>query len=547
MNKTKKVLSIILITLLILSTIFTLCKKVGLCASGGSSGSIVSNGSFPFYFGVGFGYDSTDFSFDPSELYSLSVPFMKSSFTPAVTDVCAIFILEQTSNYIDIVCIPVYSGYTFSVVDYSSQGNVTFSGSAAVPVGRFDGSSISYAGYGSYVNANLSFSSFLTGSSSGGYEYIMDTFVRWYPLYFSSDFSNYFTLYSGGTDSPGFNHYFWQNYQDSIDDIDNNNSIWKPNYQNPSNQQGFWDNVMDFFNRSFKSLLGGISGATKTIGDYIEQFYNGCIEFWTRCWNTIFDKIDELLGKLFPDDSDDSILADTNDSLDSIDGRISSIETKITTFFNNFWSNFDDHLEDFTEGIWGHLPDIMKAPYRIAQWFYQHGLNNGEFDFMTLFHYLFDFDTTTALNDYRANKYGKFTLDVKDFFNTFFGSIINANASDRVFFTIFIGNNLDNTISGSRFGITIPDITIDFSWYAQIRDTYLPYFMAFLYVTVIWLFFKRLPDILRGVAGAESSFMDGLPYTTETQTFVSDGVYTSIGEFSNGGRTRIFYNSYTKK
>lgn len=100
-------------------------------------------------------------------------------------------------------------------------------------------------------------------------------------------------------------------------------------------------------------------------------------------------------------------------------------------------------------------------------------------------------------------------------------------------------------------------ITIDFDWYTQagagrssVRDIFIPVFCAFLYVSCIWLFIKRLPDILRGVAGAESSFMDGLYQNSDfvnSREFMVNGqsfVTTTYGHRSQHG---ISSRSYTSK
>lgn len=541
MNKTKKILSIILISLLILSTVFTLMKKVGLCAS---SSQTNDNISFPLKIGNGYGR-SFSFSSSDGEYVAQYIKDWDTNWTWSQVD---LIILDEYNDSTGIATFFCYNRFqvTFSPnaesffidsssIQFTTTGDAPYWNAIAVVDYNVNSHSCSNPHWLDF-SGNVRLTKQTTASTwfdflgNNTYQFKHNTDLYCYPMWVRDigSLSGYFTFgdYSG-TDSPGFNHYFWDNYQDSIYDVDHNNNIWKPNYQNPSNQQGFWDNVTDFFNRSFKSLLGGISGATKTIGDYFEQFYNGSMDFWSRT-------IDTILGWLsgLKDDSDD-ISEDTSD----ISGSVSSIDSRLSSFFGSFWSNFSDKLEDFLEDSWGHLPDIMKAPYRIAHWFYQHGLNNGEFDFITLWHYLFDFDFTAALNSFSNNKYGDFILDIRDFFNTFFGSISDQTASSRVFFVIPIG---------SHFGSDVGDVEINFDWYTSIRDNYLPYFMAFLYISVIWLFFKRLPDILRGVAGAESSFTDALPYDTHSTTYNGVGVFTSDTHVSNGGRIRVTYNSFKK-
>ena len=140
----------------------------------------------------------------------------------------------------------------------------------------------------------------------------------------------------------------------------------------------------------------------------------------------------------------------------------------------------------------------------------------------------------------RFNHNGGFIISSKNWFSDFITAITGVQPSERVFFTIDLGTVFGNVDS------PIPPIVIDFNWYAQIRDTFLPVFCAFLYVGVVWLFIKRLPDIIRGVAGAESSFMDGLYQNSDfvnTREFMVNGnsfVTTTYGHRSpHGTSTRV--------
>lgn len=513
MNKTKKVLSIILITFLILSTIFTLCKNVGLCASD-SDNSIPFNAP-PFLVGEGIG---------PYDVYSRSL----------VLDIVDDAISRSGNSSSPLIILP-YRNYIYAGFLNSTQPTFNLNGfyvyySLCYEYAGDDGHYIS-----EYTNGQLGIETGVYENVNGQDIYKSTSFGYNYPVYILN-LENYtftsgslvFAYSSNSSNSPGFNNNFWENYQDSVDDLDNNNSIWKPNYSNPSNQQGFWDNVIDFFNRSFKSLLGGISAGVKTIGDFIGQALDRLEGFLTTLFESfygwIFDFLDDLLGDI--KDNTDDLATDTHNHYQWQQGFFTESGSSNISFWDYLDEHLIDTLEDFTENIWGHLPDFMKAPYRIAMWFYQHGLKNGEFDFLTLWEYLFDFDSQTAYNLWSSNKYGDFILDVRGFFADLISSITGVTASDRVFFTISLGDH---------FGVPIPDIEIDFSWYASIRDQFLPYLMAFLYVSVLWLFFKRLPDILKGVAGAESSFADNLPHEFTNVSTDSD---THTITFTQGTRSR---------
>lgn len=274
-----------------------------------------------------------------------------------------------------------------------------------------------------------------------------------------------------------------------------------------------------------------------TLGDYLGQILDKLEEFFTSVYDTLVEGFTTLWNWLSDIFNKISGIFNHTDSISDDTSNISTILSGVGDWIEDFWDNFDDKLDDFVEDrLWGKLPDIMKAPFRIFNWFYTHGLKNGEFDFLTLIEYLFAFDSSTAYNSFAGNKYGDFLLDVKSFFSDFFTAITGVTASDRVFFTIDLGNH---------FGVDFEPIEIDFSWYASIRDQFLPYFMAFVYISVIWLFFKRLPDIIRGVAGDISSFEDNLPHQFTNITETSTGTYTSKGVRTRSG-SRV-ENSFLKK
>lgn len=500
MTKTKKVLSIILISLLILSTILTLCKKVGLCASDSSS-PIEFNG-LPYFIGPGIGYyDSVDRSFvlncvDDAIQRAGSIASGRTILGVPYNGHFAVMFLKTNPVNID------GSGNNF-VLDYDLSCDYILNG-----------------GYSSsYTNASFTIQVFNVLETIDNTTLYISSNAH-YPVYVSNP--EYFVNFQGlqifaESDSEipvipdgHLKGGVLSNYIDSEDLLEDSSDMPSFDFTPPTTQQGFWDKLFGFFSRSFKSFNSWLLTIGDLIGqviDKLEEVYNKIEDFFGRVFETIFSWLESIFDKL----------GSSDDHLDQVEDNTSglpSFMTSASSWMQNFWGNFKSNLGDFVENnLWGKLPDFMKAPFRIASWFYNHGLKNGEFDFLTLWEYLFDFDSEIAYDQWKNNKYGDFILDVRDFFSNFVTAITGVTASDRVFFTISLGDH---------FGVYIPDIVIDFAWYASIRDQYLPYFVAFLYVTVIWLFFKRLPDILKGVAGVESSFMDNLPEHAPTH----NGLFT---------------------
>lgn len=522
----RKVIYIIVGILTIISLVFSLYKKIGKAASDVNSPIIFSPP--PYLFGNNIG---SSYLFD------------NSLFSSIISDV----ITRRGNNYHDetIIIVP-YSNELF--VNVINRDNFPLSSVVENGATLF---SYSYCGVYSFSgtflrqyfsgNIGIRLNDIFETLDNRDY-YKLNTSIDGYPVFVYS----YSNLVVTDTNLPFFSPFpqdivvgghskggVLANYQDSSDLLENSSDIPPLDDSSVSTQQGFWDKIIGFFSRSYSSFNSWML----TLGDYLGQILDKLQEFFTSVYDTLVEGFTTLWNWLSDIFNKISGIFNHTDSISDDTSDISTILSGVGDWIEDFWDNFDDKLDDFVEDrLWGKLPDIMKAPFRIFNWFYTHGLKNGEFDFLTLIEYLFAFDSSTAYNTFAGNKYGDFILDVKDFFSNFFTAITGVTASDRVFFTIDLGNH---------FGVDFEPIEIDFSWYSSIRDQFLPYFMAFVYISVIWLFFKRLPDIIRGVAGDISSFEDNLPHQFTNITETSAGTYTSKGVRSRSG-SRV-ENSFVKK
>ena len=551
----RKTVYIIVGILTIISLVFTLCKKIGLCAEGSSP---ILFDPLPYIYGNYIGYSS-----DPNSSIATDTRIQN----------CIDIAINNYSNYVDSMGYLVQErnngGIQVAFFSPDQNGKIVLpsysSDYTRQVVMTCDGSRLVYWSNNSVSDSGTSFSFkpanaietingetvYKTNTRSLGYV----LYVHNPQLFVDSDGDQYFAAaYSPDIPVGPQGHTkggILSNYYDSSDILEDSSDFPDPDISNSiaSTISEFWDNLKGFFTRSWYNVNSWFLTIGDLIGeliDKIQEFNELALDrlegFLTTLFETFygwfFDWLDDLLG---------GIQDDTGDLVTDVHGHYqwqTGFFTESGSSNTNFWEYLDEHLtdtlEDFTENIWGHLPDIMKTPFRIFSWFYTHGLNNGEFDFMTLFNYLFSFDQQTAYTNFSNNKYGDFILDIKDFFNTFFGSISGATESSRVFFTI----SLDN-----HFGVSIPDIEINFDWYNSVKNTYLPWIMAFLYISVIWLFFKRLPDILKGVAGAESDFISGLPNQPEEQHFETSLTYKKGGvwftQTDSGTRIRSGNNFIT--
>ena len=530
-NKLFKILRIVFLTLAILSLVFTLSKKVGLCA--GESQTVPTVSGFPLAVNGSLGV--------PSEC-SYVKDALPLVYSMAISD--SIF-HENDASYTYFNFINEYSvaaDYSYVVVECRSKRYDSYnlehyppSFSIADPLSSFPSVTIGFtfensSSYGKRYTINsdgtvtrgytfnpktysVTVSDWLESTPSNGYTY--KSTMSKYPLWLSDNFysvplngySDTFPFVrssSGGTDSPGFAdpELDWG----AIDQILNTTQLISDTVDNTWTNFTFWQRLLNTLVQGFNNfvytgqwLLNNLVSFFKPVFDSILN----ALQWFVSFFNTLFSALTTFFESIldFVENGFQSVLTAITTFKNSVLGAFSSITTSISGFFSGLFDNI--------RGFFGHLHEIY-------EWFYNHGLDSDhEFDFMVLYHYLFDFDTSAALTAFQNNKYGDFILDVRDFGSTLYNSITGATASERVFFTISLGDH---------FGTHFQDITIDFDWYASIRDTFLPYLMAFVYVSAIWLFIKRLPDIIHGAASAESSFRDELSGQEFAPT--SHGIFT---------------------
>lgn len=530
LDHVKKTVYIIVGILTIISLVFSLYKKISHAAS--SDDSVLYVSGFPMFFGGSI----ADSNSKPDSFY---LQILDDAITRKGDYVNGypVFIYyngNATSGFNYWVCFPLNYGNQNTNMPDSISSNTSFSIRCSKSFGYYSDGSFFNQSSGTSINITLNPYRVIE-IIQGSYAYKGGSAIN-YPvfIYYPENlcFSNGVQMFSKfSSSSGGFSSDFieqWeqlhgQDWENTVGDLNGNN------VSDPSSLSEWLElisgNIISFFQRSiagFKVLSDTIVNGFNSVYAWLSDLYDKIEDFFGRVFDTIFG----WLSSIF--DNTDSI-SDSTDSIDSNTSGLPDFISDTSEWFSDFWDNFDDHLDDFIENhLWGKLPDIMKAPFRIFNWFYTHGLNNGEFDFLTLFTYLFDFDSQSALTSFQNNKYGDFILDLRDFFSDLISSISGVTPSDRVFFTISLGDH---------FGVSIPDIEIDFSWYTQIRDNYIGWLMAFVYVTVLWLTFKRLPDIIKGLSGAYSSFEDNLDNPTSFSN-VSFNHNTGIMTKTTGSRTR---------
>lgn len=469
-SKLYKVLRIIFLTLAIISLVFALAKKVGLAAEDSSSGFlpfVCSSENFPEVSG----YSYADFLEDVTAL-DFHSNYVCRAFLDNGLQV-RIYVFSQTYN-------AIYSDLDGTEIT-TTQASLALSSSQDVYFGN--------AGYSNSVYVyryHLSNNDLVSDSSQGyGLMTLTSSSAFCYcspsPITSSVDNGYVFSLPDGGFDAPGWGDAFDEWIDDNLNPVDT--SAPTNNTSTPA-----W----------LQKLLSALGTINNTVGagfNIIKNTLQTIIDFF----GTMFERIIQAVV----------------DGFDSLFDVLERIFTRVGTTATNIHDAVVDFKDDVLDG-WDGLLDFWAHLHEIVEWFYNHGLDEDhEWSFVVLFHYLFDFDTDVALTDFQSNKYGDFILDIRDFFSTLYTSLTSVTASDHVFFTIRLGNH---------FGVQVPDIVISFDWYASVRDTFLPYLFAFVYLSAGWLFFKRLPDIIHGAASAESSFADAFGNNEFAPT--SHGVFT---------------------
>ena len=227
-NKLYKILRIIFLTLAIISMVFALCKKVGLCASSGSN----TISSIPFPVGAGFGN-----TFSQEQIISIVSQAQQDCINqhdngyPSISYIC---MYELSSNgsfkvncYYDDPSLSTIGGFNLS--SGSSFNNYAFQFSWHNSNGylgtrrlSFDSDCVLQSGswYSSGV-LNVGASSWVVSSPTGGYMLPTDTYLYGYPIYIANDLSYdnvvFFSNYSGsGSGFDGFG--FSEGFNDWVDD-----------------------------------------------------------------------------------------------------------------------------------------------------------------------------------------------------------------------------------------------------------------------------------------------------------------------------------------
>ena len=290
----------------------------------------------------------------------------------------------------------------------------------------------------------------------------------------------------------------------------------------------FLQSYSQFFNNLLSSLPTWIGNVVTAVQNIYNWLYNVLDTLFGDLIANIVDlytDIHDFIQNFFHGNNNSFVLTDI---LNGILGLPATIYSYFSSFVTGFFTNLLDTLNDWLEDSDDHLPDWLNELKRIIHNIYTMGIDpedsDHRFSLVYLLTNLFDFNTSQALVAFQNNKYGGFIISSKNWFSDFITALTGIQASNRVFFTLDLGTVFGNNDS------PISPIVIDFDWYTEpgpsgnsVRDIFIPVFCAFLYVSCIWLFIKRLPDIIRGVAGAESSFIDGLP---DDFAPTSHGVYT---------------------
>lgn len=106
-------------------------------------------------------------------------------------------------------------------------------------------------------------------------------------------------------------------------------------------------------------------------------------------------------------------------------------------------------------------------------------------------------------------------IEIKDGISNFYTNISGATPTASL--TV-------NTLPVSFYGVNLisKPISIDFSWFSPYRDTVLSLWRFFLWTSYIFILFKRLPDIIRGVGmytDAQNEILDTKVANSEASAY----------------------------
>ena len=290
----RKTVYIIVGILTIISLVFSLCKKVGLCASGGGSGVI---NSFPLPVGDGYGHNFTFTDEDAQNIIN-SVTDFDNSF-PTI-DYIAFYDYTPSNNDLMVACLynPI-----FTEVATNSSNLLSLSGSTS---NIWSGGS--YVGY-LYLHYNLtthqvsgkawrnSYFQIVTlswfESVSGGFSLKLNENLYTYPIWIRSNsdyFANSNPIFSGHSKGGVLT-----NYIDSSDLIEQDSSLPSVDVTPPSDSTSIpsWlQKILSGIGKVNQSIKGGVL----TIGDYIGQGFHNVIDWFTEPFDqeAFSDELNEI-------------------------------------------------------------------------------------------------------------------------------------------------------------------------------------------------------------------------------------------------------------
>lgn len=268
-------------------------------------------------------------------------------------------------------------------------------------------------------------------------------------------------------------------------------------------------------------------------------------------------------------------------SSENLDKLLGNINNNLTAFMTNFkdfsdiTKNFQSTIEKYFENantfliqIRGILKNIEKIYYPNSGEIYSdipkenvYDIKLGWHSFWSTFRYKkFDevlLDVHQKIEDLAnplsENNKGEFDSNIEKLkSDTAVGSALELKDGMQNFYSNISGATPTaslnvNLLPVKFFGASVPakTIKIDFSWYAPYRDTALSLWRFFLWVSYIFLVFKRLPDILSGAGlitdtSTNGNITEGIDNSFYNITMDDDGNVLSATEshtYKNGNNT----------
>lgn len=352
MTKTKKILSIILLTLLIISIVFSLAKKVGLCASSETS----VDGFYPIteplpingsYFGSSFNVNQ--------EVIDSVLDVSTNSYDSAIV----VYEESTTQNYVTFEVFQFNNG--FEVLGHHSNGlegwftwrfNVShtchvkydFNNNTASVVGNFGGGN---------SGTGVSYNSF-SQLPNNQYYLPYHTYCFEYPVWvnggsLSYNGTTYFQNYVVDSFSGHSKGGVLSNYIDSDDLIEQDSSlptVDTTSPADPSSNSGWFQKILNGLSKINQSIKGGVL----TIGDYIGQGFENLTNFIGSSFQNLIDNIQDFFG----------------DVKDKIDDFNDMVEDKLNTIISFFHFPSSQEVSDFIDNYLdgtplGDLVDFLKV------------------------------------------------------------------------------------------------------------------------------------------------------------------------------------------